>query len=59
MIGDLVAWIFAAASVILLIAAERRRGRRRREYRSDLIREFSEDEDTPAGKSAGESGGDH
>ena len=44
MLGDILAWIFAAVSVIVLIAAERTRRRRREKYRRDLILEFSKED---------------
>ena len=44
MLGDILAWIFAAVSVIVLIVAERTRRRRREKYRRDLILEFSKED---------------
>ena len=44
MLGDILAWIFAAVSVIVLIAAERTRRRRREKCRRDLILEFSKED---------------
>ena len=40
MAGDILAWIFGAATVLLLAVAERRRARMRGEYHRELIREF-------------------
>ena len=46
MMGDIVAWILGIGAVVVLAAAERAGRRRREEYHRELIREFSESDES-------------
>ncbi|MDO5477289.1 MAG: hypothetical protein Q4F43_09300 [Eubacteriales bacterium] len=46
MMGDIVAWILGIGAVVVLAAAERGGRRRREEYHRELIREFSESDES-------------